>query len=446
MTEDAPVQDTPQTETAPEPKRLLICSEAPYVATGYGRVIAQLFSEMPGWEVHVMGWQYHGMSMKLGNFIYHDPGLDSMQSSNFPGNIEAVLAKVNPDIVFSLIDIWYTTKIAAVCRQRKIPYVNYFPIDSSPIPGKWLQSMYYSSYPVTMSNFGAKTIMQAAKRYLKKEQWDEFKMPVVYHGVDGEIYNVSKERRETARAMYKEMIEKLGYNTKEEPFIVFIGNRNVDRKNIPATLEAIAKFAEEKNNVFIAMKVGMLYDVHNGHHLGDVIDKFRLNDRVLLLDQSENPLDGVSEEEIALYLSGADVYISLTMGEGFGLWTGQAMACGLPVILADNTTAPELLGDGERGWLVSCTTHIYSKHNTHFMVADIEHAVGQLEYVYEHPDEARAKTELAAEWMKNLDWKLIRKQFIDIFEVAMRDGVKPRLMEQKAKASTENTKIETIDE
>jgi len=51
----------------------------------------------------------------------------------------------------------------------------------------------------------------------------------------------------------------------------------------------------------------------------------------------------------------ADVFLFPSALEGFGLAVGEAMACGLPVVASDRGSIPELLVDGEGGFLCAPT-------------------------------------------------------------------------------------------
>lgn len=70
-------------------------------------------------------------------------------------------------------------------------------------------------------------------------------------------------------------------------------------------------------------------------HYGDVQDTIRFSER------------GADDGDLGALYAMADAFALTSNGEGFGVPTLEAMACGLPVVLADNTTSPELVGEGE---------------------------------------------------------------------------------------------------
>lgn len=59
--------------------------------------------------------------------------------------------------------------------------------------------------------------------------------------------------------------------------------------------------------------------------------------------------------ELVLLYRGADVYIDASLYEGFGFQVAEAMACGVPVIVSNTTSLPEVTGDG--GILVGTDDH-----------------------------------------------------------------------------------------
>ena len=61
----------------------------------------------------------------------------------------------------------------------------------------------------------------------------------------------------------------------------------------------------------------------------------------------------VSEERKYQYLQAADVFVSTTSHEGFGLMYVEGMFCGLPIITYDHGGQADFLENGKTGFLVS---------------------------------------------------------------------------------------------
>jgi glycosyltransferase involved in cell wall biosynthesis len=133
-----------------------------------------------------------------------------------------------------------------------------------------------------------------------------------------------------------------------ERFLLFVSTLE-PRKNLVRLLEAIAALqvadctqqSPDPNlqsaicnlQLVIAGRKGWLYD-----EIFAAITRLRLGDRVRILDfVDDNDLP-------ALYnLAWAFVYPSLY--EGFGLPALEALACGVPLVTADNSSLPEVVGD-----------------------------------------------------------------------------------------------------
>lgn len=61
----------------------------------------------------------------------------------------------------------------------------------------------------------------------------------------------------------------------------------------------------------------------------------------------------VADEELPYYYAACDVYATATMWEGFNLPLAEAQACGRPVVAFNIGPHPEVIKDGETGFLVS---------------------------------------------------------------------------------------------
>jgi len=61
----------------------------------------------------------------------------------------------------------------------------------------------------------------------------------------------------------------------------------------------------------------------------------------------------VSTEELVRLYNRAEILVSPSVYEGFGLPAAEAMACGVPVVATTAGAFPEVVADGETGWLVA---------------------------------------------------------------------------------------------
>jgi phosphatidylinositol alpha-1,6-mannosyltransferase len=59
----------------------------------------------------------------------------------------------------------------------------------------------------------------------------------------------------------------------------------------------------------------------------------------------------VAEADKVAYYNAADLFVSPSSLEGFGFTVGEAMSCGLPVVVSDRGALPELVAQGEGGFV-----------------------------------------------------------------------------------------------
>lgn len=101
-------------------------------------------------------------------------------------------------------------------------------------------------------------------------------------------------------------------------------------------------------------------------------------------------LNAVPSEDLVLLYNAAVVFVFPSLGEGFGLPPLEAMACGTPVIAANNSAMPEIL-DGA-GWLVNA-------HDVRALAAALERVLCD-DGVRESLIEAGHKRAAAFSWTK----------------------------------------------
>ena len=131
-------------------------------------------------------------------------------------------------------------------------------------------------------------------------------------------------------------LERLGV---EGRYVFNIGGLDV-RKGIPLLLEAFARVRREVDEPIQLVIAGAAHtgNPHVYPPIEPLIERLGLSHRVRLTGRV------TGEEKLALY-QGASAYVTPSSYEGFGLTALEAMACGVPVIAADRTSLPEVVGD-----------------------------------------------------------------------------------------------------
>ncbi len=409
--------------------RILWGSEQPTRPTGYGIVTRNLIRRLvaKGHEVYVMGWDYNGEDFKHeeGWTMVHAGisgyGSEKLAGPNSPTVLEATIKRLDVDIVVSLIDPWYIGGSVMSTNKMGVPYLAYLPIDGFPISPQWKDILKMVHTPMWMSKFGEKTFMEFVNKYssggtVSAENRDGMldrylteKTPILYHGVELDIFKPVEEEEKL------DLKKKMGITW---DFTFLSVARNTNRKQIPRLFEAFSLFLERQGNPNVGMVLhcGDPSDTFGmgGWNLPAFVAQFDLKDKIAFSDTSSNPLSGLTTVEMARLYQSADVHVMATAGEGFGIPSAEAMACGIPIILPDNSTGPELVGVGpqKRGWLVDSATHITGPEwGVNMKLVDIEKLAWAMTTAYEQDQERKECGERARVYAeKNFNWDKLTDQ------------------------------------
>lgn len=112
------------------------------------------------------------------------------------------------------------------------------------------------------------------------------------------------------------------------------------RKNLPVLLDAWREVTAARPDAHLLIA-----------GTGALEARLRRRARELGLGGAVSFAGRVAEADKVAYYRAADLFISPSSLEGFGFTVGEAMSCGLPVIASDAGALPELVVDGEGGFL-----------------------------------------------------------------------------------------------
>jgi glycosyltransferase involved in cell wall biosynthesis len=137
---------------------------------------------------------------------------------------------------------------------------------------------------------------------------------------------------------------KAAFNIKPDRLIVLRTDRNVERKFYDRLFAAMVPVFDAVPQVDLMIHCR---PVDEGRSLWDEIGRLhpRYHGRIMLTN-AHDTWRGLPVEGLAALLNAADLYVSTTGGEGFGLTLAESLACEVPVVVTDWAAEREVVGPG----------------------------------------------------------------------------------------------------
>lgn len=264
------------------------------------------------WEVHVLGINYRGYPHDYPYPIYPAwPGGDAMGVKS----IKKIIEMVKPDLVVFQNDPWNIPHYMKQVQELKNPprLVGFIAVDGKNSNGRVLNTLdrviFWTKFAQAESTIGGLQVPSG----------------IVPLGVDLNIYKPSD--RAQARA-------DMGLvDDAKDGFIVVNVNRNQPRKRLDLTIEYFAEWVHSchVDDAFLLLHVCPTGDV--GINVDQLAKYYGLKGRVLLSEPGV--YKGIAEADVAKLYQMSNVLMTTTQGEGWGLTTMEAMACGIPCVVPD---------------------------------------------------------------------------------------------------------------
>ena len=351
--------------------KIVWLADADIIGSGYGNITNSICNHLVdlGHEVKEIGVTYAGQE--------HWNKFSIIPARNF----EDVMAMIQNlyvawkfDVFVCAMDIPHQEKLVTAMKNRPFKYIGLMALEAGPLCVSWAMALGMINKLFVISDFGTK---EMEKLGLSAEH--------IQIGIDSEFWKVpSAEEKHNLRAT-------LGID--DETFIVLTVADNHERKNPLVLMETYAKFSEGKKTKYI-----MVTRENNvaGARLRDYATEIGIAHHFLIMER------GMPQKQLWGLYAISDAFLLLSKAEGLGLPILEAMSVGIPVIATNCTGMADLLADN-RGLLVDYDyTYRDCFGNGIRYLPIIDHAVLQLNKVYNKEFDGK----LAREYVEKRTWDI----------------------------------------
>jgi len=315
--------------------RLMMMSDHIDCPSGFGvqhGYVARGLATMGLWDIHTVGlWDKRPVA-RVARRLTRYPG--GHWPPNDPELWRIYRSLVKPDILVTLGDLWMYEYLLNDPPQG-VTWFHWLPVDGAPYPTIWHSWLLTLKHVVLMSQFG----VELFRGHLPESVHIHY----IPHGVDTRTFHPLRDKK----ALRRQWSARLGAYLDPGDFLLIARDTNQWRKQQPLLLEALSRIKGPSVKLIlhcdpVAKDPGSGWDLRfAAKHVYGVEDRVIFTSR----NASAEPL---SQKEVNELDNVADIRVSATAGEGFGVITLEGLANGTPSVITDYTTSRELVeGCGE---------------------------------------------------------------------------------------------------
>ena len=372
-----------------------IVSNSPYLPTGYGIQSGYLVERLKRDGVDVAALSNYGLDginstldTPYGKIPHYARGFETysndviaMNHAHHVGKAQRTSKTQLNDVLFTLYDVW-VFKGKAFDNVRQI--ASWTPLDHITIPPnvlKWLKRS--NVLPIAMSPHGKRQIEE-----------NGLECEYIPHAVDTKVMKPTKTINgvDTRKFM----------GVDDNDFLVGMNAANkasglVHRKAFAENLMAFSIFAKNRPDAKIYLHTDP-FGGAGGWNLFILCESLGINPEQVLFPDIADYRYGISQEVLAGYYTAMDVLLTPSFGEGFGVPTIEAQACGTKVIGSNWAATPDLVS--EDSYLVDGQPAWDAGQNAWWQTPSIPAIVNALEAAYAKKGE---KSQKSVDFAKQFD-------------------------------------------
>lgn len=457
---------------ADEKIRVLFMSD--YGDTGFGTVGKELcrrLADMGIFDVHYLGWHATPNDVPVAaslGYTLHTTRFWDASDQFAKHTLGPVVRAIQPQVVITLGDPWMIDHVTTVPNRESFQWIAYVPIDRDVISLPWINIMKKPDCLVLYSKFGMEVI----------ENQVPFRNPrLILHGVDKMIFKPYYPSGTNEDTPYDEVMRArkrvLGDQFSDKFIVGFVG-RNQIRKGIPFVMKSFKAFncatwierqdvkirdgesnkltetinAEEfcRNKqcfrcdvcpafqqrpetedsiIYLHTTRGDGKSQHDAPGIGWRIDelghRLNLHGRVAITPNLD-VLRGLPRNALSQLMQAFDVHLFLSHSEGYGLPVAETLACGVPTLVTNYSSMPELVSGGGGVAIDVRAYDTFTTWENEWAIPDIGHAADEVNKIFIDKEYAMQMRRDAANNDYTPDWGIVAKQFRELILESVGQG------------------------
>lgn len=355
-----------------KPKLLCLC-DSPTIHTGFGRVAQALIERWkPRFErIDIHAINYDG-DTPLPDSPWAGPKVRLLRARHPWYTTEHLQRFLNTILAGDYTHVWimqdlfllspngFPGAFRQVCQKKGVRSLLYYPVDA-PLDPEWTDMLRAVDVPVAYTNFGAISALDAlSKRMLNPPQEKhsnsvasayaalrpgdrEFCMALadmhIPHGVDTRVFhNPGTDRIELRTKLFGDWL-------KPGDFLMVNVNQNSRRKAVWASLVLLAqmKASEEHQPTKLLLHCPPVFDGIDLEAVGCQLGlEYGVDWAHTGNTWTKANIPQWTEEQIRDLYHAADLTLTTSLGEGWGLSITEALATGCPVAAPEHTSCREI--------------------------------------------------------------------------------------------------------
>lgn len=314
--------------------------------------------------------------------------------------------RLEPDVVLSCTDFQLTASWLPELREfYDGPVVDYAPVDAQ-LYDFDVRHLELVNRLATYTRFGRDQLARFG-----------FEAEVIYLGCDTQAFHPPRdeeEKRELKARIFKA----------PEAFLVVVVARNQWRKDLARSMAAFREFRDAYGGRALLYLHSRIRDLGGDLRYQAIAAGLDLSRDVVFAPESYTEVVGVPLRALSEVYRAADLVLSTSLGEGWGLSTTEAFASGAPFVGPRHTSFIELVGEKEeRGWLADIAGWqvCYGFDCRPRPVVDVRSTVQAMARVALGL-EVEEKVARALSWARQHPWSKMRRELVELVEEAAADG------------------------